>query len=109
MQQMIKDQMDKKFGSPWHVIVGKGFAYEITYEVSKWMDGVLCTRHEQLLRAGRLPVQLVFMNIPVELQPALVCFVEILINLSCISVPARRLGIGSIRSAFGDWSRMYVC
>lgn len=31
--QMIKDQMDKKFGSPWHVIVGKGFAYEITYEV----------------------------------------------------------------------------
>lgn len=32
---MIKDQMDKKFGSPWHVIVGRGFAYEITYEVSK--------------------------------------------------------------------------
>jgi hypothetical protein len=31
---MIKDQMDKKFGSPWHVIVGKAFAYEITYEVS---------------------------------------------------------------------------
>jgi hypothetical protein len=32
--QMIKDQMDKKFGSPWHVIVGRGFAYEVTYEVS---------------------------------------------------------------------------
>lgn len=31
--QMIKDQMDKKFGSPWHVIVGRAFAYEITYEV----------------------------------------------------------------------------
>ncbi|WIA29399.1 hypothetical protein OEZ86_011903 [Tetradesmus obliquus] len=31
--QMIKDQMDKKFGSPWHVIVGRGFAYEITYEL----------------------------------------------------------------------------
>ena len=30
---MIKDQMDKKFGSPWHVVVGRGFAYEITYEV----------------------------------------------------------------------------
>jgi hypothetical protein len=30
---MIKDQMDKKFGSPWHVIVGKAFAYEISYEV----------------------------------------------------------------------------
>ena len=33
---MIKDQMDKKFGSPWHVVVGKGFAYEITYEVGAW-------------------------------------------------------------------------
>lgn len=30
---MIKDQMDKKFGSPWHVVVGRAFAYEITYEV----------------------------------------------------------------------------
>lgn len=27
--------MDKKFGSPWHVIVGKAFAYEITYEVRR--------------------------------------------------------------------------
>lgn len=25
--------MDKKFGSSWHVVVGKGFSYEITYEV----------------------------------------------------------------------------
>jgi hypothetical protein len=31
---MIKDQMDKKFGAPWHVVVGKGFSYEITSEVS---------------------------------------------------------------------------
>jgi dynein light chain 4 len=31
--QMIKDQMDKKFGAPWHVVVGQGFGYEITYEV----------------------------------------------------------------------------
>ena len=30
---MIKDQMDKKFGSPWHVVVGKGFSYNMTYEV----------------------------------------------------------------------------
>lgn len=32
---MIKDQMDKKFGAPWHVVVGRGFSYEITYEVSR--------------------------------------------------------------------------
>ena len=30
---MIKDQMDKKFGAPWHVVVGKAFSYEITTEV----------------------------------------------------------------------------
>lgn len=30
---MIKETMDKKFGSPWHVIVGQGFDYFITYEV----------------------------------------------------------------------------
>ena len=34
--QMIKDQMDKKFGAPWHVVVGRGFAYEVTYEVRAW-------------------------------------------------------------------------
>ena len=25
--------MDKKFGAPWHVVVGKAFSYEITTEV----------------------------------------------------------------------------
>lgn len=25
--------MDKKFGAPWHVVVGRAFSYEITYEV----------------------------------------------------------------------------
>jgi hypothetical protein len=43
---MIKDQMDKKFGSPWHVVVGKGFAYEITYEVGAW------TRRRVFARGG---------------------------------------------------------
>lgn len=33
--QMIKDQMDKKFGAPWHVVVGKAFSYEVTTEVSR--------------------------------------------------------------------------
>ncbi|GMH40867.1 hypothetical protein BSKO_08771 [Bryopsis sp. KO-2023] len=31
--QVIKEVMDKKFGSPWHVVVGKGFSFEITYAV----------------------------------------------------------------------------
>ncbi len=31
--QLIKEQMDKKFGAPWNVVVGEGFSFEVTYEV----------------------------------------------------------------------------
>lgn len=36
--------MDKKFGAPWHVVVGRAFSYEVTYEVclSHHM-GMTCT------------------------------------------------------------------
>ncbi|KAL5253771.1 dynein axonemal light chain 4-like [Bolinopsis microptera] len=30
--KMIKENMDKKFGSSWHVVVGEGFGFELTYE-----------------------------------------------------------------------------
>eukprot|EP00884_Botryococcus_braunii_P006052 jgi/Botrbrau1/15448/Bobra.43_2s0072.1 len=30
--QMIKDTFDKKFGSPWHVVVGQDFSFEVTSE-----------------------------------------------------------------------------
>lgn len=30
--QLIKENLDKKFGSSWHVVVGKHFAYDITCE-----------------------------------------------------------------------------
>lgn len=30
--RQIKEQMDKKFGSYWHCIVGEGFGYECTYQ-----------------------------------------------------------------------------
>jgi hypothetical protein len=36
--QMIKEGMDKKFGAPWHVVIGEGFSFEITYEVGKAED-----------------------------------------------------------------------
>lgn len=39
---MIKDTMDKKFGPTWHVIVGKGFSYEITYEVQQLISEKQC-------------------------------------------------------------------
>lgn len=28
----IKETMDKKFGTYWHVIVGEGFGFEVSYE-----------------------------------------------------------------------------
>ncbi|XP_077979965.1 dynein axonemal light chain 4-like [Glandiceps talaboti] len=31
--KMIKESMDKKFGSSWHAIVGEGYGFEITHEV----------------------------------------------------------------------------
>uniref|UniRef100_UPI00358F9E96 dynein axonemal light chain 4-like n=1 Tax=Myxine glutinosa TaxID=7769 RepID=UPI00358F9E96 len=31
--KMIKESMDKKFGSPWQVVVGEGFGFEITYDL----------------------------------------------------------------------------
>lgn len=31
--QLIKDTMDKKFGPAWQVVVGKGFSYDVQYEV----------------------------------------------------------------------------
>jgi dynein light chain 4 len=24
--------MDRKFGAPWHCVIGEGFGYEVTYE-----------------------------------------------------------------------------
>ncbi|KAI9218765.1 hypothetical protein BC828DRAFT_387747 [Blastocladiella britannica] len=31
----IKEVMDKKCGTSWHVVIGEGFEYEITYEVKQ--------------------------------------------------------------------------
>ena len=39
--QMIKDTMDKKFGPAWQVVVGKGFSYNVNYEVSSSNGSIL--------------------------------------------------------------------
>ncbi|XP_026065045.1 dynein light chain 4, axonemal isoform X1 [Carassius auratus] len=31
--KMIKECMDKKFGSSWHVVIGEGFGFEVSHEV----------------------------------------------------------------------------
>ena len=33
--KMIKEILDKKFGASWHVVVGEGFGFELSYEVKK--------------------------------------------------------------------------
>lgn len=35
--QMIKEALDKKFGASWHVVVGEGFGFEISYELENIM------------------------------------------------------------------------
>ena len=35
--KMIKEILDRKFGPSWHVIVGEGFGFEISYEVKKML------------------------------------------------------------------------
>ena len=31
--KMIKESLDKKFGSSWHAVVGEGYGFELTHEV----------------------------------------------------------------------------
>ncbi|XP_057311530.1 dynein axonemal light chain 4-like [Hydractinia symbiolongicarpus] len=35
--KMIKESLDKKFGSSWHCVVGEGYGFEITHEVKNLM------------------------------------------------------------------------
>ncbi|CAH8545601.1 unnamed protein product [Schistosoma turkestanicum] len=32
--RFVKETMDKKFGASWHVAVGEGFGFEITYDIN---------------------------------------------------------------------------
>lgn len=29
----LKEALDKRFGNSWHVVIGEGFAFEITHEM----------------------------------------------------------------------------
>lgn len=34
----MKEQLDKKFGAPWHVVVGQHYSYEITHECKSMLQ-----------------------------------------------------------------------
>lgn len=47
--QAVKEGMDKKFGPTWHVCVGEGFGYDVTYNARNMIMvyygekiGILC-------------------------------------------------------------------
>ncbi|XP_036924386.1 dynein light chain 4, axonemal isoform X1 [Sturnira hondurensis] len=48
--KMIKETMDKKFGSSWHVVIGEGFGFEITHEASGTFSAASTV---QLVSSGR--------------------------------------------------------
>lgn len=35
--RFVKEQLDRKFGAPWHCVIGEGFGFEITYELKHLM------------------------------------------------------------------------
>ena len=47
--QNIKELLDLKYGPTWHVIVGEGFSFEITYEVRPLLTFLLLSL---LIRSG---------------------------------------------------------
>ena len=55
--KMIKEVLDKKFGPSWHVVVGEGFGFEISYEVC-YISFLLA-----LLRILKSHISLLYINI----------------------------------------------
>ncbi|CAB4054938.1 DNAL4 [Lepeophtheirus salmonis] len=35
--KQIKESLDRKFGASWHVVVGEGFGFEVSYELKNLM------------------------------------------------------------------------
>ena len=35
--KLIKESLDKRFGTSWHVVVGEGFGFEVSYELKNLM------------------------------------------------------------------------
>lgn len=35
--QMIKENMDKRYGPTWHCVIGEGFGFEVTYEARQML------------------------------------------------------------------------
>ncbi|XP_022452657.1 dynein light chain 4, axonemal isoform X1 [Neophocaena asiaeorientalis asiaeorientalis] len=75
--KMIKETMDKKFGSSWHVVIGEGFGFEITHEAFSCCSSGMGSSPRQLLTFQRKAGSLLLSWVPFP-EPRPVCeFVDI--------------------------------
>jgi len=50
--RMIKEQMDKKYNENWIVVIGQGFAFEVTHEVKHVLWMYFCDIAVLVCKAG---------------------------------------------------------
>merc|ERR1712055_285942 len=36
--KVIKETIDKRFGVAWHVVIGEGYGYEVTYDIGSYIS-----------------------------------------------------------------------
>ena len=50
--RMVKEQMDKKYNENWIVVIGQGFAFEVTHEVKHVLWMYFCDTAVLVCKAG---------------------------------------------------------
>ena len=50
--RMVKEQMDKKYNENWIVVIGQGFAFEVTHEVKHVLWMYFCDIAVLVCKAG---------------------------------------------------------
>ena len=71
---MIKENMDKRCGNSWHVVVGEGFGFELTHEMKNLLH---------MYFGGNLVI--LFMDFKSHLTQGHSCLESLLINNQCSS------------------------
>lgn len=88
--QMIKEGLDKKFGASWHVVVGKCFSYNVTYEVRS-RSPRCCSSHHRLAST----------HVPGAKASIPVCSAVQELPLSLCGRHHRRAGLEDVRQRHG--------
>ena len=51
---MIKDALDKRFGTTWHVVVGEGFGFDISYEITRYHFITIKSKFDLTIQCNRI-------------------------------------------------------